>query len=174
MTTGTTNFSGAGEWAFNFENAITGNGNDSIIGTVGANSIRTNGGNDAVNALAGNDRIAGGLGNDRLAGGVGNDAFVFDTLANTLTNTDFLTDFFSPADTIFLENAVYAALPAGALAAAAFRIGAVALDPTDRIIYNPATGDIFYDPNGIGGAAQTRFAHVNPGTPVNFTDFFVT
>jgi serralysin len=73
MTTGITNFSAAGEFAFNFENARTGSGNDSIIGTAGNNSISTGAGNDTVRAAAGNDSVFGGNGVDTLSGDDGND-----------------------------------------------------------------------------------------------------
>ena len=140
MDTGITNFSAAGEFAFDFENAITGSGNDNITGSSDNNVITTNAGNDSVAAgggndtvngglgldtlrgEAGNDRLSGGLSNDALAGGVGFDTFVFNTAPNSITNADRIADFISAFDTISLENAVYAALPAGALAAAAFRV----------------------------------------------------
>jgi serralysin len=73
MATGVTNFSAFGEFAFNFENAITGAGNDSITGTAGSNSMRLGAGNDFADGGAGNDRLAGQDGNDRLFGNLGND-----------------------------------------------------------------------------------------------------
>jgi Ca2+-binding RTX toxin-like protein len=200
MDTGITNFSAQGEFAFNFENArtgagadsITGNsannnislgagndfangasGNDNLFGDVGNDTLLGDRGNDTLNGGTGNDSVNGGVGNDRLTGGAGFDSFVFNTSPNTITNIDFITDFSSAFDTIRLENAIFTALPAGPLAAAAFRAGFVALDATDRIVYNSATGNIFYDPDGFGGAAQVSFARVLPGTAVNFTDFFV-
>jgi serralysin len=171
MTTGVTNV--PGEIATNFENVFTGAGNDNVFGNAANNIIRGNAGIDQLNGGIGNDSLSGGLGNDILIGGPGFDTFVFNTPPNSVANFDRIIDFFSPQDVIHLENAVYTALPPGALAAGAFRIGGVAFDADDRIIYNIGTGDIFYDPNGAGGAVQTRFAHVNPGTPMNFTDFFV-
>lgn len=173
MVTGITNFSAAGEFAFNFENALTGSGADNVTGTAGNNVIRTNDGNDTINGGAGNDLLAAGAGNDLLTGGIGNDTFQFNTTLNSLTNTDRITDFISAFDTMQLENAVFVGLAAGALAANQFRIGAAALDFDDRIIYNNVTGDIFFDINGALAGGSTRFAHVNPGTFLSNLDFVI-
>jgi Ca2+-binding RTX toxin-like protein len=70
LATGVTNYE---ESFVNFENANTGSGSDTIIGTAGANAITTNGGNDSVLGDAGNDTINGGAGNDTLEGGAGTD-----------------------------------------------------------------------------------------------------
>jgi len=56
-------FTNSGQSYTNFENIITGEGNDKITGTSGANNISTKGGNDTVLAGAGNDTISGGFGN---------------------------------------------------------------------------------------------------------------
>jgi serralysin len=63
-----------GAW---IENAVTGNGNDSVSGNDLANVITTNGGNDTISALGGNDTIAAGSGNDTINGGTGEDTVVF-------------------------------------------------------------------------------------------------
>jgi serralysin len=69
-----------GAW---IENAVTGNGNDSVSGNDLANVITTNGGNDTISALGGNDTIAAGTGNDTINGGDGTDTVVFgDSWAN--------------------------------------------------------------------------------------------
>ena len=46
-------------------------------------------------------------------------------------------------------------------------------DATDRIIYDAATGNIFYDPDGTGAAAATLFATVDPGTALTHADFLI-
>lgn len=66
---------GAQEFS-NFENLVTADGNDSVIGTSGANLIRTQGGADTVDAGDGNDTIEGGDGNDSLLGGTGDDSIL--------------------------------------------------------------------------------------------------
>jgi len=78
MTTGETfNASGtqfAGESFVNFENAVMGNGDDTVEGTSLANGILGGGGNDSLLGMAGADTIIGGDGNDTILGGTGSDS----------------------------------------------------------------------------------------------------
>ncbi|WP_438748667.1 M10 family metallopeptidase C-terminal domain-containing protein [Pararhizobium sp. O133] len=55
------------------EKAITGDGNDVLIGSAEANALLAGAGNDTISGLAGNDTLGGGDGNDRLDGGAGAD-----------------------------------------------------------------------------------------------------
>ncbi|WP_282059166.1 calcium-binding protein [Roseobacter litoralis] len=71
LATGLTNF--AGEVFTNFENIISGSGNDELFGTSGANEMDGGAGNDRILGLGGNDELIGGLGSDILNGGDGND-----------------------------------------------------------------------------------------------------
>ena len=127
---------------------------------------------DAIYGNGGSDRIFGRQGSDVLITGLGNDAIYFDTALGT-TNVDKITDYAVGADEMRLENAIFVGLAAGNLAAAAFRTGAAAADATDRIIYNAATGSLFFDADGLGGAAQTRFAILSAGLALGLADFFV-
>jgi serralysin len=70
------------EEMLNFENIITGGGNDIVYGTAGDNVIKTGAGNDylygrdgndTLYGEAGNDTLYGDLGDDKLYGGAGND-----------------------------------------------------------------------------------------------------
>src|SRR5436853_7207897 len=82
-------------------------------------------------------------------GGPGTDRFYF-TKALGSTNIDRVTDFAHGHDKLVLENAVFPGLPVGPLAAAAFHAGTHAADAGDRIIYNHATGALFFDSDGTG------------------------
>lgn len=55
------------------ENAIGGNGADSISGNIGPNMLDGGSGNDTLTGLEGTDRLLGNEGNDSLLGGDGND-----------------------------------------------------------------------------------------------------
>ena len=48
----------------------------------------------------------------------------------------------------------------GALSSGAFFTGSGAHDADDRIIYNPANGNIYYEADGNGAGAAMLFAHV--------------
>ena len=75
MTTGATNF--GGESYTNFEAAWMGDGNDSVTGTSGANTIYGGLGDDTLNDGAGGDVVYGGDGNDVLL--VGDSSFTGDS-----------------------------------------------------------------------------------------------
>jgi VCBS repeat-containing protein len=138
----------------------------SITGSAGADTI--------IGGL-GADTITGGAGNDTMSGGSGNDSFRFATTLNAATNVDQITDFIVADDTIVLDNAVFTALTAtGTLATENFAVGAAAADADDFIIYDDASGALFYDADGSGlGDAQVQFATLNPGLAIANDDFLV-
>jgi Ca2+-binding RTX toxin-like protein len=145
---------------------INGSGNDLnnlLTGYVGANTLK--GGN-------GKDALFGGLGADTLVGGAGADKFFFDSALGG-TNIDKIADFSAVDDTIYLDQSIFGALGLGLLANDAFRAGTSALDADDRIIYDSATGQIWYDADGNGAGAAVHFADVTPGTTVTNADFFI-
>jgi serralysin len=140
-----------------------------LIGNEFANNIQGNAGNNVLNGKAGNDV---------LTGSGGNDFFLFNTALNAATNVDIISDFSVAADTVRLDDAIFAALAPGMLPAGAFHIGAAAADASDRIIYNSATGALFYDADGAGGdgsggTAAIRFATLDPGLALTNADFIV-
>jgi serralysin len=56
----------------------------------------------------------------------------------------------------------------------AFHTGLAAHDVNDRIIYNNLTGDLYYDKDGTGAAAQIKFAMLDTPLPaLANTDVFV-
>ncbi|MDO8352173.1 MAG: calcium-binding protein, partial [Aestuariivirga sp.] len=114
----------------------------------------------------------GGDGADILAGGAGSDSFVFSSLLDP-GNIDTISDYFAPYDTMRLDDAIFSALAAGTLSSAAFRIGSAAADASDRIIYDAATGAVYYDSDGIGGNAAQQFATLSIGLSLTNSDFFV-
>lgn len=156
----------------NADDLTGGTGRDRLDGGNGSDVLRGNGSIDTLLGGAGTDFLNGGDGNDSLTGGANQDFFNF-TTAFGPTNRDFISDFSVADDTIRIDNAVFVGLAAGALAPTAFRIGAAAADATDRIIYNFATGALYFDPNGVGGAAQIQFATLAPGLALTAADFVV-
>ena len=93
LATGATSF--AGESFLNFENLITGAGNDTLTGTSGANSIEGGDGNDILNGGDGVDTLRGGLGNDRLITDMLDDGEIFDggDGIDTFSFESFISDY---------------------------------------------------------------------------------
>ena len=79
----------------------------------------------------------------------------------------------SGADKIALDDAVFAGLAPGALAGGAFALGGSAQEADDRIVYDAATGRLFFDADGNGAGAAILFATVTPGTGLSAGDFTV-
>ena len=136
---------------------------ENVTGSAHADVLTGNGSANSIN---------GGAGADTLAGGAGSDSFVFSSLLDP-GNIDTITDYSAPNDTMRLDDAIFSALAAGTLSSAAFRIGSAAADASDRIIYDAASGAVYYDNDGIGGNAAQQFATLSVGLSLTNSDFFV-
>jgi len=145
---------------------------DYLFGEDGADSLIGEDGDDHLDGGSGADVLIGGAGGDTLIGGSGADLFAF-TAALGAGNVDAITDFSVADDTIALDDAVFAGLNLGALSANAFVIGAAAQDGDDRIIYNSATGQLFFDADGSRSGAAVLFATLQPGAALTANDFTV-
>jgi Ca2+-binding RTX toxin-like protein len=150
-------------------NALTGNG--------GMNTLDGGGGNDFIWGLAGDDvlkggdgddELSGGLGADLLMGGAGIDRFVFDSDPGIGGNADWITDFVKGQDKLVLDMDVFAGIGgAVTLDAAHFRAGAhvTAQDGDDHILYDTATGSLYYDPDGSSGFEGALLVATLTGAP---------
>jgi Ca2+-binding RTX toxin-like protein len=99
-----------------------------------------------------------------------------DAAVNAATNTDRITDFTVNIDKIVLrsgEDLFGAAGPPGVLGAARFHIGPAAADASDRVIYNPNTGLLYYDHDGRGGDPQVPFAELTKHLLLDHADFVI-
>lgn len=147
-----------------FENlTYTGSGNFEGYGNQQANIII--GG-------AGDDILGGGGAADELIGGAGADTFSFAVLDGT---SDIIRDFDAGADRIEIFRGAFTAFaqaPAGTLPTGTFEVGPVATKATSRLVYDDATGSLYYDSDGYGGAAQTRIASL-PNVPQLSVENFV-
>lgn len=148
-----------------------GSGADYIVGLAGDDTLVGLAGNDKLDGGSGNDKLYGKDGADILTGGAGRDSFVFDTAING--GVDKITDFVAADDTIRLENAFFTGLAAGSLSWAAFYAGKAAHDTSDRIVYDQASGALYFDADGTGGAAAQQFAQLTAGTVVTYADFYI-
>ena len=145
-----------------------------LIGNDFTQVIVGNAGISVLRGLGGHDQLQGMAGHDTLTGGAGNDKFLFNTALNAATNVDNITDMAAGVDIIRLDDAVLAGIGAvGVLNADAFHVGAAAADAQDRIVYNNATGQLFFDSNGNAGGGSTLFANLTAGLALSNTDFYV-
>ena len=121
---------------------------------------------------AGANLLNGGLGADTLLGLGGADTFAFTTALGG-GNVDALNDFVHGTDKIALDDAIFDQLVPGALNPSLFHVGATATDEDQRILYDQATGNLYYDADGNGAGAAVLFATL-PNLPVlTASDFTV-
>lgn len=148
-------------------------GNDRLNGGDGNDDLNGAVGNDVITGGNGEDYIIGGAGLDTVTGNAGADKFLL--VAPLLAkHSDKITDFTHGVDKLHLENSAYTALGgAGALSANAIWTGANAHDATDRIIYNPSNGYLFYDANGNAAGEKVLIALLSPGLTITSTDFLI-
>jgi serralysin len=109
------------------------------------------------------------LGADILVGLGGENAFIFNTALGR-SNIDTIADYSVAEDQVRLDNAIFSNLAATEgnwLTADEFTIGGAAADAKDRIIYDGATGALFYDSDVAGAAPALQFATLGrrPGSP---------
>ena len=133
-----------------------------LAGNEFAQTVHGNAGANFLNGLAGADT---------LTGGGGADIFQFSTALGG-GNVDAISDF-DADDTIQLSHGIFGAIGFGTLSSGAFVAGTAAGDADDRILYDSATGQIFYDADGNSGGAAVLFATVTAGTVITASDFFV-
>lgn len=162
--------------AYGFGNSLA----NTITGNNEVNQLYGLAGNDTLYGRGGNDALIGGAGNDSLVGGLGSDYFIFDTTLSSVNNVDSIVDFISGVDVIQLSKTIFKKLVGdansdfdGDLSADNFIIGTVAADANDFIVYNQATGDLYYDADGNGVSAAVKFANLTGGVDLVSTDFTV-
>ena len=126
---------------------------------------------NVITSAAGNDTLDGGLGADKLEGNGGTDTFAFTSVLGG-DNIDTIVDFVQGDDKIGLDDDVFLGVTDANLASV-FVSGTAAQDADDRIIYNSATGQLFYDADGNGAGAQVQFALLQSAVLLSALDFLV-
>jgi hypothetical protein len=142
-----------------------------IIGSE-FNDVLTGGkGNDTLQGGAGDDLLIGGLGSDVLIGGDGDDTFRL----GSSTSKDFIKDFESGADRIELDHLLFKALTTtGELHSNQLVLGTKATTSSQHLIYNEATGGLWYDADGSGKAsAAVLVAVLESHTTLTYADLVV-
>ena len=165
-----------------FNDVLIGHGGDNtLIGYGGNDSLYGQGGHDYLVGGEGHDLLVGGWGADWLVGGAGADVFRLDAPG---AGVDTLEDFAAGVDRIELDTRFFAGLAApaapepgwsgevyGGLKASAFGLGPSATTLSQRVIYDGATGGLFYDLDGSGAAAQVQIAQLAKGLALTAASF---
>jgi len=142
-------------------------GDDLVWGFEGDDLLRGDGGNDWIDGGVGNDTLWGGGGNDVLTGGSGRDAFLFRERPYTTHDGDRVTDFNVAEDVIQLDASAFR----GARTGFSLAVGSAADAAGPQVVYNAATGELSYDWDGTGSAAQIKFATLSAGLALSASNF---
>lgn len=151
----------------NLPNDIDVNGDDQLWGDAGNDFLYGGVGTDRLNGGAGNDTLQGGPSSDWFGDGTfvdGSDTFVFAATPGA-ANADEILDFQAGGvDKLAFVRSWHPAIGAlGNFQPGDARFwaapGAVrGHDSSDRVIYDTAAGNLYYDPDGSGGAAAQLVA----------------
>lgn len=149
-----------------------------ITGTNNADNIQGAAGDDTLSGGQGNDTLTGGLGADTLSGGIGNDVFYYssaDQFGDVITDftaggggdkMTFLSSYF----TGFTDNAI--------LDSTYFVAGSAATTADHRFIWDVSgtVGDLYYDSDGTGSAAQVKVATITleGGHTFAYNDIYIS
>ena len=142
--------------------AIKGTGNNlanTINGNSANNTLKGGKGNDLLIGNEGDDQLNGGVGDDTLTGGLGADKFIYNTneaFVKSAVGVDTITDFTSSqTDQIVLDKTTFTRI--SSMAGTGFSVAnefaqvttdALAATSAAYIVYNTATGGLFYNRNG--------------------------
>lgn len=129
----------------------------------------SNGDDELLSAAGSADIIHGGLGNDLIAGGGGEDRFRFSE--SGAHNFDTIVDFESGRDGIELHAAVFTALDSGM--SDNFVEGTQATAAGQYLIFDAATGSLYYDADANGDGVQQQIANLGPGASLVAGDIFL-
>jgi Ca2+-binding RTX toxin-like protein len=157
---------------------LTGNASDNfIVGNSGSNVIKGGAGNDLLVGAGGIDTLDGGAGEDSLygagevTGGAGTDQFFFDNSVDGIFASIKVTDFAPGIDKIVLNGEFLFGVPIhGQPSAESFYLGSEAHSDSDRLIYDQATGNLYFDSDGTGADTQDLIGSFTAGTALTAAD----
>jgi Ca2+-binding RTX toxin-like protein len=135
-------------------------GKDTLIGDMGDDRLDGGTGRDRLVGGRGDDILAGGAGRDRLRGGQGKDTFILESARRS--SRDTIADFQPADDRILVARPGFSMdLQGGTIADSEFALGNRAQDSSDRFIYDQSTGNLYFDADGTGAAAQVWIARLS-------------
>jgi Ca2+-binding RTX toxin-like protein len=151
--------------------ATAGTGLIETVGGLSAASILAVAGSIIVGDANNNTLVGTATGNDTLMGGAGVDSFVL-----SKTSMDIITDF-APNEILQVSAAGFGGgLVAGSLAANRLLVGAgatTATTATQRFVFNTTTQSLYFDVDGVGGAAAVKIALLFDVATIATTNFAI-
>jgi len=154
------------------DNILTGNGGkNKLYGRKGHDSLSGGDGLDLLSGGQGNDLLVGEQGKDTLIGGSGSDRFFFNLPKD---GSDIIKDFQSKQDFVVLPaQGFQGGLVPGKLLESQFIIGSQASQDSQRIIYNPAEGNLFFDTDGSGVVEAIKIARLSKKPQLSINNFLI-
>jgi Ca2+-binding RTX toxin-like protein len=145
---------------------------DALYGDAGDDQLFGNEGNDDLYGGEGNDTLNGGLGNDILLGNGGANIFAFNSLNEGI---DTIIDFSSSQDKLqFSATSFGGGLSSSVpLDSDQFITGSAATSASQRFIYDINNGNLYFDVDGIGGAAQVQIGVLSNLSSLNTNNFAI-
>jgi Ca2+-binding RTX toxin-like protein len=129
---------------------------------------------DVLTGSSGTTHFHGGLGSDTLKGGSGIDYFHFDTAIGQ-GDVDIILSFNAAQDKVVLDHKIFDQIGSvGSLDPSMFAVGTKAANATTHILYDKATGDLFYDADGNGAQAPILLAHISSSAALTASNFLVS
>ncbi|MBD2504400.1 cadherin-like domain-containing protein [Anabaena azotica] len=157
-----------------------GGGDDTFNGGVGSDNVSGDDGNDSLFGGDGDDKLDGGLGDDILIGGKGRDTLIggagqdsFYVRLPVVGDFDTINDFTITDDKIVISQAEFGLNQDVGTLDSAFRLGTEATAVGDRFIYDQFTGNLFFDADGLGGAAQVKLAQLSNQAALTVNQIYV-
>jgi Ca2+-binding RTX toxin-like protein len=161
----------AGDSYVNIHRITGSNFADSLIADNSGDWLVGGAGNDTLVGGTGHDLLVGQGGNDILTGGLGADSFIFN---NATDGAKTITDFSdAQGDQLQFAHAGFGGLPTGALNPALFVNGMAPTAAHGQFLWNAATHDLYWDPDGTGSATAALLATLNDVTSLTAHDLFV-
>jgi Ca2+-binding RTX toxin-like protein len=136
------------------------------LGTNGKNEFDAASGYGVYYGFGGADTLTGGDNGNTFIGGSGSDILTLGSgvdkvLFDSLSGTDTVNGFTPSSDLVQLARSVMTALgAAGALSSNEFASNSTGVASTSavRVVYNQATGALFYDADGSGSGSSVQLA----------------
>jgi Ca2+-binding RTX toxin-like protein len=150
----------------------------SVAETIAGGSHRDHlfgrGGDDTLSGRSGRDFLDGGTGDDILVGGRGADSFLFRNFGEGVDHIrDFAGNRQGTGDHLVIDTAEFGGIPGTRIALVKDLDKPLPPKGTETIIYDKASGEVYYDPDGNGGRHPALFAILDNHAVLHINDILL-